>query len=489
MLGSRLVKYIKNLSVRDRKKFADFVSSPYFNKRQESVQLLEALFKMIDASEEVLAQSKLLAALYPGVSLKSQVNKLQKEMSGLKKLFHQFMACQQLQKENFYEDIFVMEAAFEQNRFDLLENQSKRLKKKLTTYKYRDSRYHFASYRHDYLWSTYQFEFVERKKTELLQQRFNNLNHYYLIEVLKNAYRMKTNMLLVNVEYDFQFLEEVIHYIKNNWNFYKQEPLIRLYFTLLVHIQNIEEFQDYQKLKSLLGVSSIDDSSQKDLYEFLSNFCIKKINAGEEEYQKELFSLYNEGLKREILFLKGTLLEWDYKNIVTLGCYLGEFEWTEKFIKNYKDKLPASVRENAYNYNLAYFHYCHSRENNKSYDEALSILSTVKFTDITYHQTATLLLLSIYYALDNTEAALSLIETFRLFVLRNKKMTIIEKKGYTHFLRLAKKLISLKSGIAIFSMDAFQQKLSKISIEIENTPNVTNKPWLIKRCTELKILA
>lgn len=85
-----------------------------------------------------------------------------------------------------------------------------------------------------------------------------------------------------------------------------------------------------------------------------------------------------------------------------------------------------------------------------------------------------------YYAQGDTEALLSLIDTFRVYVIRNKNMTTSEKKGVTNFLRFAKKLVLLKHQASTYTKKALQEKLEALSQKISQTENVINKYWLLE---------
>ena len=173
----------------------------------------------------------------------------------------------------------------------------------------------------------------------------------------------------------------------------------------------------------------------------------------------------------------GMLSEWNYKNITALGCSLKEYEWTENFIQEYKDMLPSHRRENAYNYNLAHLYY-----NKKQYNEALSVLLLVQFTDVKYHLNTSFLLLRTYFALKDTEALLSLIDTFRIYVIRNRKITTDQKRGYTNFLRFAKKLVLIRHQAPAYSRQTVEEKLVDLAKKVESTSNVINKYWLLEEC-------
>ena len=87
-----------------------------------------------------------------------------------------------------------------------------------------------------------------------------------------------------------------------------------------------------------------------------------------------------------------------------------------------------------------------------------------------------------YYALKDTEALLSLIETFRIYVMRNRKMTTEQKRGYTNFLRFAKKLVLLKHHGSTYSKKVLDEKIDKLVEKINATENVINRQWLLSEC-------
>ena len=89
-------------------------------------------------------------------------------------------------------------------------------------------------------------------------------------------------------------------------------------------------------------------------------------------------------------------------------------------------------------------------------------------------------MLRTYYALKDTEALLSLIETFRIFVMRNKKMSPTQRKEYTNFLRFAKKLVELKHHGVTYTRSALEEKLKALRGKIESTDSVINRSWLLE---------
>jgi len=254
-----------------------------------------------------------------------------------------------------------------------------------------------------------------------------------------------------------------------------------MYYHILLMLREEGETDHYSILKTILTEQSeaLTPAESHDLYHFCYNFCIRQINQGLAEYQWELFELYQQGLDSRVLFKSGLLHEWDFKNVVTLGCGLKQFEWTENFIETYKEYLPELSRENAYKYNLAMLHFSKA-----DYDKALQELLHVQFTDVNYHLSTNFLLLRTYYALKDTEALLSLIETLRIYIMRTKKLTTEKKRSYTNFLRFARKLVLLKHQAHTFSKAELKAKLNALSKQVENTELVMFRNWILQECAQ-----
>ncbi len=478
MHQSKLVQHLRELPHKERERFRTFVGSPYFNQHQKTIALLEILLKNINGHRKTsIKREDIYSVLFPEETYDEQ--QMHNVMSYLKKLYHKFLAFRHFEEEDLQEQLYTVEQAFSFTQYDLMNNRSKLLEKKLENHPYRNSDYFHVYYRLNNLLGFYSGNYIDRSKSKTFQNMLDNLDKYYIIEKLRNCCHLTANSMLMNTHYDYGLFDELLLFLRKNWEVLKEEKSILLYFSILMSLRDGNDPKHYENLKELLNhdLKHFSRREINDLYGFSYNYCIRQINLGKREYQRELFELYQEGVKKELLINNGILSEWDYKNVVTLGCKLQEFSWTEKFINEYKEKLPLSKRENAYKYNLANLFY-----NKKQYNEAIETLLHVQFTDVKYHLNTTFLLLRTYYALGDTEALLSLIETFRIYVIRNRKMTTDQKKGYTNFLRFAKKLVLLKHQSATYTRKTLKEKVDSLAQKIQDTNNVINKYWLLEEC-------
>ena len=475
MQQSRLIKYIKELSPKQRERFQLFVESPYFNQHEATTALLKIVLCSFKDAKISLVKEKVHKKLFPGEKYDEQ--QLHNVMSYLKKLYHRFLAIQRIESRPLEEQLLTLEAANDNNQFDLLKNRSKQLEKTLQKEKFKNSQYHFINYRLNNLIGFYEGGFIDRSKTERFQSMLYHLDSYFIAEKLRQSAVLTANTMLMNTKYDFRFLDELLAYIEKNWDFYKENLTIALYYSCINTLRDANNPVHYQRLKSILDdhVEQLSAWERNDLYEFSQNYCVTQIHLGNSEFKNQLFEIYKHGLDTGHSLTQGILSEWHYKNITTLGCNLKEFDWTENFIHQFKDFLLEDVRENAYNYNLANLNY-----NRKRYNDALSALLLVNFSDVNYHLGTTFLLLRTYYALKDTEALLSLIETSRIYVMRNKKMTTFQKRGYSNFLRFARKLVLLKHHAGTYSKKVLGEKLENLAEKIQNTENVLHRYWLLE---------
>jgi hypothetical protein len=485
MLDSKLVKYLQDLPSKDRERFRAFVQSPFFNQHKKTCQLLDIILGHLEKGRVGVNKEKTYALLYPSSAYDEQ--KLHNVMSNLKKLFHRFLAQVHFEAQPLLEEVYTLEEAYERNQFDLLTNRAKQLEKQLLSYPYRDGNYHFAQYRLNYLLGYYGGQYVDRSKSDTLQQMYHHLDQYFMSEKMRNGCHLIGNSMLMNTSYDLGLLESVVRYVDQGYLKQDQDQKIsiELYHNILLSLKNENDPQYYQRLKDLFATQSdkFSPPEKEDLFSFASNYCIRQINAGQSVYQKELFELYQQALPQGLVLTHGIISEWSYKNIATLGCSLKEFEWTEKFLQDYRDFLLPDRKENAYNYNLANLYY-----NKKKYRDALTPLLTVKYTDVKYHLSANFLLLRTYFAMRDTEALLSLIETLRIYIIRNRRITTEERRGYTNFLRFVKKLVTYKHQASTFAKPVLEEKLAALRQKIETTDNVMNRYWLLEECNGVALV-
>ena len=160
--------------------------------------------------------------------------------------------------------------------------------------------------------------------------------------------------------------------------------------------------------------------------------------------------------------------------MVTISMWVGEFAWAENFIIEYAPFLPADIRENAKKYSLANIYF-----RQKKHAQVIDLLQNVEYNDVVYALGAKLILLRTYYETNETLALESLMDSFRIYIRRNKQISKNQKREYNNFLNFVKKLTALNTYDAK-AITKFRELVTESS---SNMP----KKWLLEKIDEFSI--
>jgi hypothetical protein len=242
---------------------------------------------------------------------------------------------------------------------------------------------------------------------------------------------------------------------------------------VMMHLQPDNEAY-YRHLIHLLDIHKNDFNQNElvDMYVFAQNYCTNKINSGHSQYLSEIFLLYKKMINLNAIYENGYVRPNVFKNIITVGLRLEEYEWTEKFINEYKDKLEPSHIESATNYNLAWLYFA-----KKDYKKALKQLNSVEFIDIFYILGAKCLLLKIFYELNDYDAFYSLTESFYVYLKRNMLISEYQKSTHINFIKHIKQLMKVR-------IDREKSSIEKCREQILES-KVLDMNWFLKKIDEL----
>ncbi len=472
MHNSKLIRFLKNFSRKELRLFNDFVKSPYFNNNTELVSIFEYIKKFAPLyKNKKLFKENVYMYLYP--ERKFNEKHLGYLSSDLIKLIEKFVALNRYNKEPILPSYHQL---LTYNEWDL-DKQFKKISKEAFTkqnaYPYRDTNYFFNQYLLADASNQFFTKQKKRKYDESIQEAADNLDLYYLSTKLKYCCEIINRKNVVAADYQLKLLNEITSYLKENP--IDDIPAIAIYHQILMTLLESDKDIHYTKLKNSLNkyADKFPIQEARDMYAYAQNYCIRKINSGYIEYYKELFYLYKIVLEKEIIFVERHLSHWTYKNIASIGLRLKQFEWVEKFINDYKHKLSPEFKETAYAYNMANLYFYH-----KKYGEALRLLLKVEFQDVYYHLDTKLLMLKIYYEINEIESLFSLIDAFKIYLKRNKFVPDSVRKTHNNFLTFAKKAIKIP--------DSDYNKIEDLEKQIKSTKEVVNIPWLLEKLSEKK---
>lgn len=297
-------------------------------------------------------------------------------------------------------------------------------------------KYYLESYY--FMSNMYKISSSEKRDSLLYVNESNQqLNTYYVIELLKNTIQILTIKAVNSEAEENEILLPILNIIPNS-NLL-ENPLIYIYYKAYILIKNDDEQSFDPLLKNLKKhekLFSLNDIGY--LYHLIINYCIKKHNLNIIKYREAGFKIYLYALEKRFLFDYNFITRFNFSNVVTLGIRLNYLAKVERFIKDYAAFIEPSYQEITIAFNEAKLNYA-----KKNYKKAVNILLTTKFKDVLWNLNMKHLLLKIYYETDEIELLKFQLTAFKKYVNRRNNI------GYhqTYFKKVAlsfKNLIKFK---------------------------------------------
>lgn len=484
MHSSRLFKILAEVSEAEFEKFTAFVSSPFVNTNEKVNLLLERVaVHFPDLSHTDFERTQLFTVLFPDEEF--EVQKLYDHFSYLVKLWEEFMSWQQLKKDRFQKELYLLAAYREKGLSPFFDRKRKNMLRELAAKQERNTLY----FQRQFLIAQEGDEHYRLKKEagrhadQSLQQKADFQDFYYLSAKFKTACEMVNRRNVMGGDYDLSGLNSAMEYYETNIDRFGEVPAIFLYYRVLKMLLQVEEESHFEILIARLSeyAERFSEEEARDLYQYAQNHCIRKLNQGNTLYLGKLFDLYRSLLENELMYQEARISQWDYKNIVSVALRLGEKEWAREFIEENKLKLEDKNQENAYAYNLANFFFTTGK-----YGEALKLLQQVEFTDVFYHLGTKSTLLKIYYEMDEMEALFSHLSAFKVYLQRNRQISRYQYTIHNNLLRLTKQLYRLRLKHFSSRVGLNPKIVREFREKVEGIKQVANIHWLMEKVAEME---
>lgn len=459
-ISPRLEEYYRIFSEAEKREFRRFLLSPYFNRQEELIKLHDYFSNGVDA----LTKAHAWQAVFGKRGYEEK--KFRYMVSDLINAAEEFV---------YYESIRQNRPAYISSVNDFYTSREATLNKtSLEGHLKKPQRVRLLN-SSLYLEKHFESELLEEIHTESRKEysryitetrtgRAGGLDAFYVIEKLRQMCQVANDNNVFGLQLSV-FFEKEIKQIARLQEL-KSNPLV-LAYSAVCEMLRTQAGESYHQLKETIGEYGyeIDRYNMAELFTYARNFCIARVNSGKTTFFKELFDLYEQGLEQGILLVNGEINQQNYKNIVTTALRTGQYEWAEDFIQEYRYRLNKTVRDNAFNYNMANYLF-HA----KRFDKVPQYLQKVQLSDLFYGLDARSLMIKCFYETDEREAFMNAYQSFRVFVQRKKNVSTQHRRNYLNFLALAKKLMNLQARN--------KKAIEKLNYEIENAKAIADKTWL-----------
>lgn len=475
MFSEKLLVLLGTFNKYDLNRFRKFLLSPYFNEQEEIVRLFDlcnvALRKGPEAVSD-LDKNKVWSALFPGS--KTDEAQLRRLGSDLTQLALKFRALE-IREQNPVQEWLDIQKALDQPELNKhLNGAERQVRKLLDSEPLQSTSYYLAGFQlHLNIFNQASKVVANTDFMQKLLPADQFLDCFYVVQKLK----FYVSWLIFR---GFRATEEELMVPGGFWTYLKNErfenePLIGIYQDAILSLSKPNEEEHFHRLLANLEKHAYDLKKEdlRECYYIAQNYCAFKVNQGKTEYYQVFFSLFKSIIRLGILLENNQLSEGVFKNMITISLRVDEYAWAENFIHEYSAYLPPSIRDNARTFNLANL-YSHQKQHSK----VIELLRDVEYNDVVYSLGAKLILIRTYYDSGELLALDSLIDSFRIFLRRNKVISKNLKREYNNFLNFVKKLTSLNATDAK-ALDGFRKRVMAAAA---NTP----KKWLLEKIGEIE---
>ncbi len=481
MQNNKLIRLLATLSRREMTRFREYALSPYFNKHGDIQALVTYLSEIHPHFDERTCDRAILFQRLHSTQPHDQ-QRLALVFTYTLRLLEAFLAQEQHQEDSFLQRIQLLQALRVRKQYHLYEKILQQTQQLLDDQTQKDDRYYHWRYLLAADADTYYNQMERRQTDHNIQEKQDNLDQFYILQKLKDACEMHTRHRILNVDYATRMLETVLQEVQQNQAEYTRHPIILIYYQVYRMLTQEGHEHYHTALQTLQNhEAELTIQELQYMYNYFQNYCIQQINRGEGQFLKEIFKLYQAQLLQNLLIEDDHLSEWHYKNIITVAIRLGEMEWAQSFIEGYKEKLPPEARENAHRFNLASYYYAAQQ-----YDRVLELLLKIEYSDLRYNLGAKALLMRTYYDLEEYEALISLVQSFTLYLRRNKLMANSQRDGHYNLFKFTRRAAQIRSRLGYEKGEKLFSQLKKLQEDIAAAGAIMNKGWLLEKMQELE---
>lgn len=476
MFSEKLLHLLLSFSKYELNRFKKYLVSPYLNDQPDLTRLFDLCNETIRESPEAvreLTKNKVWTQLFG--SKKYDDAQLRRLASDLTQLGLKFKMAEKRAADPLPE-LLEMQTALDQPQLEKhLAGVERHLSKTLETSGKKNVKYYLTNFQMH--WQICRRASRVVASSEYLKHLHSMdfyLECFYLIQKLQNYVSWLVSRGFRTVEQDLGLMPGFLEYARLEK--FSEVPLISIYLKVvpcLIETDNEPFFRDLmvdlERFEEELAAEDL-----RELYHHAQNFCALKINQGRVEYYREVFQIFKKLIQRRLLLdEENQLPEGVFKNIITVSQRLGELDWAENFIEENAQFLPSANRENAKTYNLANIFL-----QKKQHDKVIRLLRDVEYKDVTYSAGSKLALLMTYFEMQEMQVLDAQMDSFRIFIRRNKSLSKNAKREFNNFLIFLKKLAHLAPRDR-----AAAEKLEKKIIENQS---VSAKKWLLEKVAAAK---
>lgn len=443
------------------------MDSDYFALRKDACKMLSYILSLYpNWDSPKLAEEAIYRYVYENeVFDKAQLHRVR---SAALDILEQFIIQESLNKESVSQKMFLLDFYLKNNLFKQYESVWKDIHKKENITEDFAKHYYYQKLR---LQQHYiDFEAAQQRQWDASEYNWHtNLEIFYTLIQLEHAV-ISLNRSRIYSDVQLKETPDLLIKKVTETPYLYEVPAIKVYFYILqIMLQSDGKLWDkckatFKQYRSLFHVEEIQR-----FYACMTNYCIRSILGGKQEYQVELFELYQMQLSDGTIYDRNDYLQVSlFKNIVLIALRLQKIAWVQKFLTTESERLAPDEKEDvlAYSYALLYFQ-------QQKYKEVCKKLVSFQPVDVFFDLGGRILLIQTYYEMKDYDALADCINRMRVFLSRQKSLSESHKDARKNFASFILKLVNL--------VENEENALRLLQDKIQQTNPVTEKVWLMEK--------
>jgi len=470
MIKSQLVELLKTFSKKEIRDCKKWLNSPFHNQRQDVVELFEYFFyKKYIEKEKKLEKEVVFSYLFP--KQKYDDAKIRQTMYFLLKFVEEFLVYDYRTKEEITNKITLAKIYRERRHLNkYAQKATNTAYEQLEKQPHRDCEFHQS----EYMIKREEMEFAleaNRYGAQKFMASMEAFNLNYAANKFKDLCITQSDKDVIISKKEQQIINSLADYIADID--YTSYPAVVI-FQKLYDILRYPDHDKFIELKQIV-ISNLRYFNSKDKWNiFLSiiNYCTRQMNQGQKQYSREAFIFYKIGIEDHFFIRDGLLYRYLFRNIVSTGLNLKEFEWVEQFIDNYQTYLSDDHRENYTTFCLADLYY-----HRKEYDRAMQFLAAYEYDDILLNLNSRVMLIKMYYERNEVNSLEALLESSKVYIRRKKGIAKNYSIAYGNIIKYTQKLLHVNPYD--------KSKKNKLRAEIQAANPLIAKEWFLEKLEQL----
>lgn len=475
MLNSSLTELLKLFTKEEMKSFADYVDSPFFNKKSSVTKFFKSISGFHpDFDDKSLERELLWKSLHPSKPYNYGVMK--NLIHDLTKLAEDFASQSRITKNQSLHRSELLKFLCSKDNPKLISKYSERItkeKKDILTKNLFDE-FEIEKTKAQIFYSL----LSDRQKAEP-KDEFDCATELLLVSFLSELFEHYAMINEVNkihkVSIETPLLEEALEFVENNDKFLKHGKISAYYYLLMSEKENRSEC--FSKVMKILADMS-NDNDPRFLYYLwvnLANNFAFRYHEGDMSAQRELFELNKLIIEKGICHPEGKnkIYAVNFNTIYNIAASEKEYEWAFEFVNEHYILLEEDIREDMRNRCLADLSF-----RSKNFETTIDYLSKIKkIPDPHMKIYVKMLTVMSYYELGYLESSLSALDAFKHLLKNEKRLQEVIRIKYEKFIRAFTFLMSAREGDKSAS--------EKFRMYTEKTEGITSLSWLLRKAKEL----